>query len=153
MANQEIAVSKPIEADRAQWEALYRAYAKFYKVGMDAHILSTVWQWIQDADNPFYCLVAKDLQGNLTGLMHFRAMPSPLRGTHVGFLDDLFVRPDARGAGVVHALYTALDTAAITHGWPLIRWITADNNYRARSVYDSLSQRTHWVTYQMDIRL
>jgi hypothetical protein len=40
--------------------------------------------------------------------MHCREMPSPLRGKYVGFLDDLFVAPHARGQGVVEALYDAL---------------------------------------------
>ena len=36
-------------------------------------------------------------------------------------------------------------------GWPFIRWITAEDNDRARAVYDKLSEKTHWVTYQMAI--
>ncbi|WP_238377070.1 hypothetical protein [Neptunomonas antarctica] len=37
------------------------------------------------------------------------------------------------------------------YGWPLVRWITAENNYRARSVYDKLATKTHWQTYQLAI--
>ena len=32
-----------------------------------------------------------------------------------------------------------------------LRWITADDNYRARSLYDKIAERTKWVTY--DIKL
>ena len=84
--------------------------------------------------------------------MHCRQMPSPLRGALVGFLDDLFVAPSARGQGVVESLYAALDALAREQGWPFIRWITAEDNYRARSVYEKLSDRTHWVTYQMNVK-
>ncbi|WP_223261159.1 N-acetyltransferase [Methylophilus medardicus] len=35
--------------------------------------------------------------------------------------------------------------------WSVIRWITAENNYRARSTYDKLANQTQWVTY--DIKL
>jgi hypothetical protein len=31
----------------------------------------------------------------------------------------------------------------------VIRWITAENNYRARGVYDRLATRTNWVTYDL----
>ena len=31
------------------------------------------------------------------------------------------------------------------------RWITAEDNYRARAVYNRLAQRTSWVTYQIDL--
>jgi hypothetical protein len=32
-----------------------------------------------------------------------------------------------------------------------VRWITAEDNYRGRGVYDKLATRTPWVTY--DIKL
>jgi len=135
--------------DRAQWESLYHGYAEFYQVPMNDEILDTVWGWIQDESHAFFGLLAKDETGNALGLMHCREMASPLRGAFVGFLDDLFVTPDARGLGVVDALYESLRELAGQRGWPHVRWITAEDNHRARAVYDRLSTKTHWVTYQM----
>jgi len=34
-------------------------------------------------------------------------------------------------------------------GWALVRWITRDNNYRARGLYDRLALRSDWITYEM----
>ena len=144
-------VAKLVQADRADWEVLYHGYAEFYQVSMNDDILETVWSWIHDAGNPFFGLIAKDETGRALGIMHCRQMPSPLRGTLVGFLDDLFVSPDARGQGVVEALYEALNDVGKEQGWPFVRWITAENNYRGRAVYDKLSDKTHWVTYQMTV--
>ena len=138
-------------ADRPGWEALYYGYAEFYQVPMDGRILDTVWSWIHDGDNPFFGLIAVDEQARALGFMHCRQMPSPLRGAQVGFLDDLFVLPEARGQGVVEQLYQALNALGRERGWPLIRWITAEDNARARAVYDRLAQKTHWVTYQMAV--
>ncbi|BFM18249.1 GNAT family N-acetyltransferase [Maricurvus nonylphenolicus] len=142
-------VSALSKADRSEWEKLYHAYADFYNMPIDENILDTVWSWIFDSNNPFYCLIAKNQQGEPLGVMHYREMPSPLRGATVGFLDDLFVYPEARGSGVVDALFDALNKEAAEHGWPFVRWITADDNYRGRSVYDKIADKTHWVTYQM----
>ncbi|WP_204100667.1 hypothetical protein [Colwellia sp. Arc7-D] len=72
--------------DREGWESLYYEYAEFYKVPMDQTILDTVWSWIFDVNNKFYALVAKDESGNYLGFMHYRAMPSPLRGSWLVFL-------------------------------------------------------------------
>lgn len=153
MSNVEkIDVAVPEADEEPQWQELYMGYADFYHMPMNNEILNTVWGWIRDRDNPFCCIVAKDCDARLTGFMHFRAMPSPLRGAMVGFLDDLFVRPEARGKGVVTALYRELEQQGKQKGWPLIRWITAENNYRARALYDQLADKTHWVTYQLDIR-
>ncbi|MBT6565582.1 MAG: GNAT family N-acetyltransferase, partial [Candidatus Puniceispirillum sp.] len=87
--------------------------------------------------------------GHLIGLAHFRAMPSPLRGADVGFLDDLFVDPSQRGGTVANALLRAVDDIAGQRAWAVVRWITRDDNYRARGLYDKLSTRSNWLTYEM----
>lgn len=137
--------------DREQWEQLYYGYAEFYKVPMNKQILDTVWSWIFDESNQFYAIIAKDESGNALGLMHYRAMQSPLRGAEVGFLDDLFIKPECRGLGVVEILFKTLNESAKNKGWSIVRWITADNNYRGRGVYDKLAEKTHWLTYQMPV--
>ncbi|MEH6556690.1 MAG: GNAT family N-acetyltransferase [Oceanicoccus sp.] len=144
-----IEVSELSSSDKDDWESLYRGYADFYQVPMTSKILDQVWSWIFDSEQPFFALIAKDTNGVAVGMMHYREMASPLRGAMVGFLDDLYVLPDSRGSGVVGALFNALDISAKQHGWPFVRWITADNNYRGRSVYDKLADRTPWITYQM----
>ena len=146
-----ISVNPVTNDDREQWEALYHGYAEFYQVPMNDEILDTVWGWIHDDNNPFFGLVAKDENGKAIGLMHCRQMASPLRGALVGFLDDLFVSPEVRGKGVVEVMYEALNVVGKEQGWPFIRWITAEDNYRGRAVYDKLSDKTHWITYQMTV--
>jgi len=136
--------------ERKAWEGLYHGYAGFYQMPMNDGILDRVWSWIFDTEYAFFALAARSENGTLVGLMHYREMLSPLRGCAVGFLDDLYVDPNARGSGAVDALFEALSSEARARGWPVVRWITADDNYRARSVYDRLAKNTHWVTYQLD---
>lgn len=145
-----ITIRPPADSDRGDWERLYRGYAEFYEVPMNDAILGSVWEWIFDPARPFYCIMASDDDGRGVGLMHYRAMPSPLRGAEVGFLDDLYVEPEARGSGVVSELFRELSARAREHGWPVVRWITRDNNYRARSVYDRVAVRTDWITYELN---
>jgi len=85
----------------------------------------------------------------LIGFMHFREMPSPLRGSLVGFLDDLYIHPKHRGSGAVQVLFKELKSIATQNGWPYVRWITATDNRRARAVYDKISGTIDFVTYQM----
>ncbi len=146
-----VLVSPATAADRHAWQDLYRGYATFYKMPMSEQTLDTVWSWIHDEANPFWCRLARQADGTVVGLAHFREMPSPLRGCLMGFLDDLFVEPAARGQGAVTALFDDLTTHARARGWPSVRWITADDNYRARAVYDRLSHKTQWNTYQLNI--
>lgn len=143
-------VSTLQEADRAEWAQLYAAYADFYQMTLTDETLATVWSWLFDDDCPFYCLVVRKEGGGLVGLAHYKAIPSPLRGTMVGFLDDLFIAPAYRGTEAIELLMAALKRDSERRGWPFIRWITKDNNYRARALYDRYATRTDWVTYQLD---
>ena len=71
--------------------------------------------------------------------------------TQVGFLDDIFVDPEYRGNNLGDMLLSAIQKEAKERGWKIIRWITKDNNYRARSLYDKYSKKTDWNVYEMQI--
>ena len=138
-------------SDKEEWAKLYRGYAEFYEMEMNEGILDTVWSWILSPDIKFYAIGVSSKDGVLIGFMHFREMPSPLRGKLVGFLDDLFVHPDFRGSGAVQSLFKELKSIAVKNNWPYVRWITATDNSRARKVYDKISDPIDFVTYQMQI--
>ncbi|WP_413870178.1 N-acetyltransferase family protein [Albidovulum sp.] len=146
-----VTVRRPAEGDRAAWEVLYAGYAEFYRVTQTPEMRAQVWGWIFDPAHETEALVAEDAGGRLLGLAHFRAFARPLSASTGGFLDDLFVAPAARGQAVADALIAALAEEGRARGWTVIRWITADDNYRARAVYDRMAERTKWLTY--DIRL
>ena len=145
-----ISIVRPTEADKPQWRRLYDGYATFYKRPMNDAMADRVWSWIMDPKHVVKCLLAKTTDGRVVGLAHVREFPRPLLAVTAGFLDDLFVDPDFRGHGAVDEIMRALRELAAERGWSGIRWITADDNYRARSVYDRVGRRTHWITYDMD---
>ena len=147
----EITIGPPRAEDFADWRRLYEGYATFYKMPMNDEIAGTVWGWLLDPAHPLEALLARAGDGRIVGLAHFRPMPRPLTGSTAGFLDDLFVDPALRGSGLADRLLEALGETGRKRGWSLIRWLTADNNFRARGVYDRHAQRTMWITYQMDL--
>ncbi len=136
------------------WTRLYRGYAAFYETPTsDAH-QRLIWSWIHDAGAVLALVAvpvdaAGDEIGEPQGLAHLREWVRPLRGVTAGYLDDLFVDPAHRGSGAVDALYDAMNALALERDWAIIRWTTADDNYRARAVYDKLAIRTTWITYDM----
>ena len=136
------------------WTRLYRGYAAFYKWPTSDDHQRQIWGWIHD-ETLVEALVAAPVDddgneiGEIQGLAHLREWVRPLRGVKCGYLDDLFVDPDHRGSGAVDALYDAMRAIAVERDWPVIRWTTGDDNYRARAVYDKLATRTMWITYDM----
>jgi GNAT superfamily N-acetyltransferase len=143
-------IVRPTEADRAAWRRLFDGYAAFYKVPMDDAIAARTWAWIQDEAHPVEGVVARR-GGAVVGLAHFRAMPSPLRGVEIGFLDDLFVDPASRGGRIGEALIGHVAAEGRRRGWPRIRWLTADDNYRARALYDRVAKKAIWNVYEITL--
>ncbi|NBU13806.1 MAG: GNAT family N-acetyltransferase [Alphaproteobacteria bacterium] len=143
---------RPVEQnDRAQWNVLYQGYAEFYKVTQTQDMRDTVWSWLFDEAHEAEGLVAVDEKGVLIGLTHFRPFARPLSATTGGFLDDLFVIPASRGSGAARLLIEAVAQIGKQRGWSVIRWITAEDNYRARSLYDKVADKTKWATYDLKL--
>lgn len=137
-------------ADRPDWERLYAGYAAFYKVDQTAEMRATVWGWLMDAGHEVNGLIAcKD--GIAVGITHFRPYARPLAATIGGFLDDLFVSETARGSGAAEALIRAVEAEGRARGWSIIRWITAEDNARARALYDRIATQTAWQTYEIKL--
>ena len=67
--------------DWPEWERLYRGYADFYRVETSLNKLAILFDWLIDSAHPCKGLVAVAGDGGLAGLAHYRAMPSPLRGS------------------------------------------------------------------------
>ncbi|WP_291297530.1 GNAT family N-acetyltransferase [Elioraea sp.] len=132
---------------RPAWGRLYAGYAAFYKVEQTEAMRDTVWGWLMDPAHEVNGLVALGASGEPVGLAHYRPYARPLRGGYGGFLDDLFVDPAQRGQRIADTLIEAVAALGREKGWGVIRWITADDNYRGRGVYDRLATRTMWITY------
>jgi GNAT superfamily N-acetyltransferase len=151
MNSGDFTVGPPGPDDAAIWRELYRAYADFYQEAVTGEQLDRVWSWITDPGHDVKALLVRDARGVAIGLAHYRPYFRPLAAAVAGHLDDLFVTPAARGTGAVDALMEALRVIARQRGWSKIRWITADDNHRARSKYDQVAERTMWVIYDMQV--
>ena len=139
-------------SDFDNWLDVYRFYAEHYKSDLTDDGISTTWAWLMGAGHPLTGIVAED-KGQLIGLAHYRAMPSPLRGVNLGFLDDLIVKPQDRGSDAAKLLLSELQSIGKKAKWAKIRWITRDDNYRARALYDKVAAKTNWAMYEMDTDL
>ncbi len=143
---------RPVTADdHDRWRELYAAYARFYRSEQSAEQAERTWGWLLDPAHEVEGFVVVDEAGHAVGLAHVRAFARPLAASVGGFLDDLHVDEQARGTGAVDALLSALRDLAAERGWSVVRWITADDNYRARGKYDQVAERTTWITYDLPV--
>ncbi|GAA1314802.1 GNAT family N-acetyltransferase [Leucobacter albus] len=132
--------------DRESWEACFRGYREFYKQPHDPEVIERVWAWLDDPSHETRGIAAVE-GGKVIGFAHFRTFARPLSGLTGLYLDDLFTSPAARGKGVATALIARLGVIAEVEGASVVRWITAESNTTARSIYDRVATATPWVTY------
>lgn len=136
-------------SDKAEWRPLFDGYAEFYGVPMNETTADTVWGWLLAPNHVLEGMLVRNENGKAVGFVHVRACPRPLGGCEVGFLDDMFVAPDARGSGAADALFAALKELAEARKWPAIRWITQHYNERGRAFYDRYTDGpSDFIMYQ-----
>jgi GNAT superfamily N-acetyltransferase len=135
--------------DEAEWRELFRAYGVFYETAFTDNVLEAVWWQLLEDGSGVDALVA-ELDGVVVGLAHYRSHPDTFSGGRDWYLDDLYVDPEVRGAGVATALIEHLiGLARASEPAGTLRWITADDNARAQRVYDRIAKKTSWVTYEV----
>ena len=122
--------------------------SKIANLEMNEKILNTVWNWLHDKDHEVEGLFY-EVNGKVVGFAHYRRMPRPLTGQDIGFLDDLYVHPECRGQKLSELLINELQKISKENNWNLVRWITRDDNERAKSLYDKVSEKTTWDTYEL----
>lgn len=119
------------EDDRDAWQGLWDGYRRFYgRPDQDEAAFARDFGRLLSGDpHDFACLVAEG-DDRLLGLTHY-----------------LFTRPDARGRGVGRALIEAVAAEARRRGAGELYWLTAEDNYAGRMLYDGVARRTRFIKY------
>lgn len=145
-ADSPLMIRSLVPADEARWRELFRGYREFYRLPEAEEIVSRVWGWLLDTEHECNGLVA-EANGRILAIADYRRFSRPSTGTVGIWLDDLFTDPEARGTGAGRALIAELQKIAADEGRSVVRWITAEDNAQARTLYDKVASKTHWVTY------
>ncbi|MFF7993040.1 GNAT family N-acetyltransferase [Kitasatospora xanthocidica] len=108
------------------------------------------------ADPAVFGLIAEDVaEDGTTGepvgfALWFRNF-STWRGTHGIYLEDLYVRPQARGGGHGKALLLELARIAVERGYSRVEWSVLDWNQPSIDFYKSIGAvpMDEWTVYRL----
>jgi len=140
---------RPLETDdRAQWEALFKAYIRFYSAKVPDDVIALTWQRMLGQEDGFLGLVATEEGGRLVGLAHMLFHRSSWSPTVYCYLEDLFVDIDTRRRGVGRALIEATYREADKRGATRTYWATLADNATSRRLYDRLAKLSGFVQYR-----
>jgi GNAT superfamily N-acetyltransferase len=97
-----------------------------------------------------FCDIA-EADGEAVGFALWFYNFSTFRGRHGIYLEDLFVRPKARGTGAGKALLRALAKRCMDEGLARLEWSVLDWNQTAIVFYDGLgaTSKADWITRRL----
>src|SRR5437868_2929831 len=92
---------RKIEArDELRWRELWDGYTRFYNREPSEAITRHAWARIMDPASPVHAIVAEREGGSVIGIANYIIHDSTSAINPVCYLQDLFVDPDERAAGV-----------------------------------------------------
>ncbi|GLW49740.1 putative acetyltransferase [Streptomyces sp. NBRC 14336] len=96
-------------------------------------------------------LAVDDTTGEPVGFALWFLNFSTWRGVHGIYLEDLYVRPTARGAGHGKALLAELARICVERGYQRLEWSVLNWNTPSIAFYESLGARPQdeWTVYRL----
>jgi GNAT superfamily N-acetyltransferase len=143
-----------VPLDRAREPALlqlWRAYQEFYRVS-DIDEARNRAHVAEIRENPVLGHIHLALaRGEPVGFSTIYYTYASTRACKVALLNDLFVVPEQRRAGIGRALLEHALGFAREQGIRYVRWSTAASNADAQRLYDGYGEPTLWKMYSVDV--
>jgi GNAT superfamily N-acetyltransferase len=114
---------------------LIRAYCEFYETEPDDDGLRQMFETLITEPSQGTVFIAR-ADGRAVGFATLDWKWSSLKAGRIGYLEDLFVDPEARGGGIADALIEACAERCRELGMRALEWLTAPDNLRAQKVYN-----------------
>jgi GNAT superfamily N-acetyltransferase len=146
-ANRTVNIRPVQQDDEAHWRALWQGYLNYYEAVLPETVTAATFARLLSDDPDEMRGMLALVDGQPVGLVHHVAHRTCWKVEKVCYLQDLFARPDLRGAGVGRALIEAVYSQADRAGTPAVYWLTQDFNTTARRLYDRIGVLTPFIEY------
>jgi GNAT superfamily N-acetyltransferase len=139
------------EAQHDAWLPLWRGYQAFYKTDIAPEVSEVTWKRLLDPTEPMGAALAWSGAEAVGLVHHIRHRSCWTIGDYL-YLQDLFVSPAARGAGVGRKLIEYVYDIAQAAGCSRVHWLTHETNTDAMLLYDRIAERSGFVQYRRAIK-
>ncbi|MFH9351809.1 GNAT family N-acetyltransferase [Kitasatospora sp. NPDC017646] len=133
--------------------AMIRELAEYEKAPQEAVATEEQLREALFGANPalFGLIAEDDATGEPVGFAVWFLNFSTWRGTHGIYLEDLYVRPEARGGGHGKALLLELARIAVERGYARVEWSVLDWNQPSIDFYKSIGAvpMDEWTVFRL----
>ncbi|MDE2435745.1 MAG: GNAT family N-acetyltransferase [Sphingomonadales bacterium] len=139
-------------ADLSLIAELIRALAEYEKLSEEVRFDETVLGTKLFGPRPYAEVLIGEIDGAAQGFALFFHNFSTFEGKPGIYLEDLFVRPEARGSGLGKALLAALACLAVERDCARLEWAVLDWNEPAIGFYRRLGAKfmDEWTVMRVD---
>ncbi len=147
-----VSIKKVDHVDLSELLPMMRAYCDFYEVApRDDRLVALSRALLDDPGEGVQLIARREDDAISVGFATIFWGWSTLDAARNGLMNDLFVKPDVRGAGVGRALIEACRGACRKRGVGKLEWSTAPDNHTAQRLYDSTgASASVWKSYEID---
>lgn len=149
-----ISIRAATKADTPLIAQLIRALAEYEKLAHEVRFDEAVLAAKLFGPHPYAEVVIGELDGKPQGFALFFHNFSTFEGKPGIYLEDLFVKPEARGSGLGKALLSHLAALAVERDCARLEWSVLDWNEPAIGFYKSLGAKfmAEWTVMRVDGR-
>jgi|HubBroStandDraft_6_1064221.scaffolds.fasta_scaffold64253_2 GNAT superfamily N-acetyltransferase len=148
---QSLSIRRAAPGDSGLLLSMFRELAEYERLTDQLHATEELIDVALFGERPAAEALIAELSGQPAGYAVFFPTFSTFLAIQGIWLEDLFVRPQHRGAGVGKALLSAVAATARERGSERLEWSALDWNELALGFYRSLGaeQMNEWITHRL----
>lgn len=133
--------------DEPAWRLLWEAYLAFYNTARGPEQFALTFRRLTENGASAFRGFVAELSGRIVGIAHVIFHGTCWEPRPTCYLQDIFTLPEVRGQGVGRALIARAHAEAAAAGSARLYWLTAENNYPGRTLYDRVAVKSPFIVY------
>jgi GNAT superfamily N-acetyltransferase len=144
-------IRRVAESDVADVVGLVRELAEYERAEHECHLTEEQLRAALFGENPALFGHVAEVDGEVVGCALWFLNFSTWRGTHGIYLEDLYVKPHLRGAGLGKEMLTELARECVARGYQRLEWWVLDWNEPSIGCYKKLGAvpMDEWTVFRL----
>lgn len=114
-------------------------------------VTTRTWERLTDTDNTQVNGLCAEMNGEMTGIVHYILHPTTGAINPVCYMQDVYVSPDHRRKGIGKRLVEEVTKIGAREKWARMYWLTQADNKEAKAMYENFGIKLDFTFYVLPI--